>query len=197
MTSASVLPRTRVLAVAVVAALLALVGTQLIAQRPAGNAGAATAGIVRITMTVHGMHQGQFKGDTLAGKGASSTIAVVAYQYSVTSPRDLATGQASGKRQHHPVVITHELGNSSPQFFEAIVTNEVLDKVVINFAKTDASGKLTTFYVVTLRDATVSEFKQYSSGNSVLEDISFTFRQIEQQDKTDNITVIDSWVAAD
>src|SRR5712692_2862842 len=121
MTSAFVLSRTRVLAVAVAAALLALVASQLVAQHPAGNAGAASAGTVHISMTVHGKHQGNFKGDNnVTGKAPSDLINVFSYQYSVTSPRDAATGQASGKRQHHPLVITHELGASSPQFFEAV-----------------------------------------------------------------------------
>ena len=193
MTSAFVRPRTRVLAVAVAAALLALVASQLIAQHPAGNAGAASVGTVSISMTVHGKRQGNFKGDNPTSKGTQGVIIVVGYQYSVTSPRDLATGQASGKRQHHPVVITHELGASSPQFFAAIVTNEVLDKVVINFFRAQANGKEVNFYTVTLTNATISEFKQNSSGNTVLEDISFTFQKIEQQDKLAGTTAIDDW----
>ncbi len=196
MTSPFVLPRTRVLAVAVAAALLALVASQLVAQHPAGNAGAASAGTVHISMTVHGKHQGNFKGDNLTGRAASDLINVFSYQYSVTSPRDLASGQASGKRQHHPVVITHELGASSPQFFEAVVTNELLDKVVVNFFKTQANGKEVNFYRVTLTNASVSEFKQYSSGPTVLEDISFTFQKIEQQDLLAAITAIDDWSSA-
>ena len=40
--------------------------------------------------------------------GVSSSL------YSVVSPRDLATGQASGKRMHKPFVITKEWGAASP-----------------------------------------------------------------------------------
>ncbi len=196
MTSAFVLPRTRVLAVAVAAALLALAASQLVAQHPAGNAGAASAGTVHISMTVHGKHQGNFKGDNLNGRAGSDLINVFSYQYSVTSPRDPASGQASGKRQHHPVVITHELGASSPQFFGAVVTNEILDTVVINFFRAQANGKEVNFYRITLTNATVSEFKQYSSGPTVLEDISFAFQKIEQQDLLAAITAIDDWSSA-
>jgi hypothetical protein len=38
-----------------------------------------------------------------------------AMEQDVKSPRDLATGQASGKRMHKPFVITKEWGASSPQ----------------------------------------------------------------------------------
>ena len=193
MTSAFAVPRTRVLAVAVAAALLALVASQLVAQHPAGNAGAASVGTVRINMTVLGRHQGNFKGDILTGKAASNLINVFAYQYSVTSPRDVASGLPTGHRVHHPLVITHELGASSPQFFEAITTNETLDKVVINFFRTQANGKEVNFYRVTLTNASASEFKQFSSGSTVLEDISFTFQKIEQQDLLAGTIAVDDW----
>ena len=47
---------------------------------------------------------------TCDGAGSVSSAA-----YEVTSPRDLATGQASGKRMHKPIVITKELDAASPQ----------------------------------------------------------------------------------
>ena len=47
---------------------------------------------------------------TCDGAGSVSSAA-----YEVTSPRDIATGQASGKRMHKPFVITKEWGAASPQ----------------------------------------------------------------------------------
>ena len=47
---------------------------------------------------------------TCDGTGSVSSAA-----YEVISPRDLATGQASGKRMHKPMVITKEWGAASPQ----------------------------------------------------------------------------------
>jgi type VI secretion system secreted protein Hcp len=77
-------------------------------------------------MTVTGKKQGLFKGeDGATAKGAQNLIIVIAYQYELTSPRDPATGQATGKRHHHPVIITHEMGGSSPQFLTADSNNEV------------------------------------------------------------------------
>jgi len=38
-----------------------------------------------------------------------------ALEHEVKSPRDVATGQASGKRMHKPFIITKEWGASSPQ----------------------------------------------------------------------------------
>ena len=39
-----------------------------------------------------------------------------AVYYTVKSPRDVATGQSSGKRMHKPFVITKELDKSTPMF---------------------------------------------------------------------------------
>src|SRR5262249_34546565 len=137
--------------------------------------------------------QGDFKGDIITGR-AGNLINVVAYQYSVASPRDPASGLPTGRRQHRPVVVTHELGSSSPQFFAAAVTNEALDKVVINFFKAQANGKEVNFYRVTLTAASISEFKQYSPGPTVLEDVSMTFQKIEQEDLLAKTSASDDWL---
>ncbi|MCU1674920.1 MAG: hypothetical protein JWN77_3033 [Frankiales bacterium] len=50
----------------------------------------------------------------LDGDGKADRLVVDALHYSVQAPRDSATGQASGKRQHKPLmVIRKELGASS------------------------------------------------------------------------------------
>jgi hypothetical protein len=73
MTRSIVRSRTRVLALAVAATLLALVAWQLVAPRPATtNVGAATGG-VHITMTVKGRTQGSFKGDDNAAPKRSGS----------------------------------------------------------------------------------------------------------------------------
>jgi type VI secretion system secreted protein Hcp len=73
--------------------------------------------------------------------------------------RDAASGLPTGKRQHKPVVITHELGGSSPQFLNALATNEVLDEVVINFFRMERTGQEVNYYTVKLTDANVSDDK--------------------------------------
>jgi hypothetical protein len=45
------------------------------------------------------------------GKVIPSTITL---EYSVVSPRDLATGQSTGKRMHKPISITVELSRGAP-----------------------------------------------------------------------------------
>jgi type VI secretion system secreted protein Hcp len=193
MSRSLVLSRTRLLALALAAALIGLVAWQLV-DRPASSNASAAVGGVHITMKVTGHKTGVFKGDdTARAKAPANTITVISYQYELTSPRDPASGLPTGKRMHKPVTITHELGGSSPQFLLAVSTNESLDSVVINFYRTDRNGQDFNYYRVTLTNGSVSDVKQYSSGNNLLEDISFTFRKIEQDDFVSKTAFFDDW----
>jgi type VI secretion system Hcp family effector len=189
MTSAFALPRTRVLAVAVAAALLALVGWQLTAARPLNTSG-ATAGVVHISMTITGVKTGHFKGDDNAPtRTGGGIITVLAYSYGLQNSTTIGSGSGgagAGKVTHKPVTITHTMGGSSPEFLGAAATNERLTSVVINFFRTDKSGKDVNYYRVTLINAFISEVSQRSAGDTVLEDVSFIFQKIEQQSLTQN-----------
>src|SRR2546428_8533818 len=122
MTSAFVLSRTRVLAVAVTAALLALVAWQLTAARPLNTSG-ATAGVVHITMTVTSSRTGQFKGDDGAPtRTGGGIITVLAYSYALQNSTAIGSGTGgagAGKVTQKPVTITHTMGGSSPAFLGA------------------------------------------------------------------------------
>jgi type VI secretion system Hcp family effector len=192
MTSASVFPRARVLAMAVVAALLALVAVQLMTARPAGNAGAAAGG-VHITMTVTGAKTGNFKGDD---GGRANIIKVLAYQYELQAPTDISSGGGAGKVVHKPVTITHLLGGSSPEFLFAAATGEDLTKVQIDFSRVNPNGTETVYYRVILTNAVVTDVKQYSAGDNVREDIEFLYRKIEQKSLTANTDFIANVVTA-
>jgi type VI secretion system Hcp family effector len=195
MTSALVLPRTRLLAVAVAAALLALVAWQLTAARPLNTSG-ATAGVVHITMTVTGAKTGQFKGDDGApSRTGGGILTVLVYSYGLQNNVSIgsgAGGAGEGKVTQKPVTITHTMGGSSPEFLGAAASGERLTSVVINFSRTDKAGKETVFYRVTLTNAFVSEVSQRSAGDTVLEDVSFVFQKIEQKSLAQNTTFIEN-----
>lgn len=149
----------------------------------------ARAGGAGFSMTIEGTKQGVFPG----GKGGA--IAGLRFGYGVKSPRDAASGQATGKRQHGPVVITKVVGTASPQIFQALTSNEVLKVVAIFLPGGEGGG-----YTVKLRNAAVSEIKQYTdAGNGqavVLEDVSFTFQRIEVEDPGTRTMAMDDWTAA-
>jgi type VI secretion system secreted protein Hcp len=190
MSRSVVLNRNFLLIASLASLLLAAFGWEVLGARPAATPASAAVG-VRITMTVTGQAQGAFKGDDFAtAKNATGLIDVLGYSAEIVSPRDPATGQATGKRIWKPIVVTHLLGGSSPEFLAAAATNENLTKVVISFFHTNSRGQEVLYYRVTLTNASLSDVRDYTSGGDVLEDDSFVFQKIEQEDLVAKTTFI-------
>jgi type VI secretion system secreted protein Hcp len=150
---------------------------------------------------VKGQKQGDFKNETPREKHQGK-IPGISFHYNVKSPRDAATGQASGKRTHHPVSFVKAWGPSTPQFFQALCTNEVLPEVAFEFVKTDPNGEEYVYHTLKLTNATVSEIDQYLEGDPKadqshdvheLERVSFTFQRIEIQNKDGKTMAVDDW----
>lgn len=158
-------------------------------------------------VTIEGTRQGAFKGESIR-EAHSEKIAGLSYNHEIASPRDVATGQASGKRQHGPVIITKEWGAASPQLFQALVTNEVLKSVFFEFFHTTPDGLEEVYHTIKLINATVSKVKQMtgSGGESAssskttsaydtheLEQISFTYQRIEVENLPGQTSAEDDW----
>ena len=154
---------------------------------------------IQAHMSVKGKVQGQFKGEAAAKGPSDQWIPIVGFTMGMKSPRDLATGQASGKRQYDPVTIVKAWGAASPQALTACATNEVLSSVTIEFLKSVADGKAAVYQTITLTDATLSQVARYtgdSSAPAALESWSFTFSKIQVADKDGDTTFLDEWQAA-
>jgi len=160
-------------------------------------------------VTIKGTTQGKFKGES-SREGHKEKIAGLKFGYELKSPRDIATGQASGKRQHNPVSFTKEWGPSSPMIFQACATNEVLTDVLFEFIKTDPNGKEVIYHKIKLTNATVANIKQYTGGGDAsassakttatydtheLEDVSMTFQKIEIENVPGKTEAGDDWKA--
>jgi type VI secretion system secreted protein Hcp len=157
-------------------------------------------------VTVTGTRQGAFKGES-PRKNQEKKAPGISYQHEIQSPRDVATGQASGKRQHKPIRFTKEWGASSPQYFLALVTNEVLSDVLFEFYHTTKEGKEEVYYTIKLINATVSNIRWMTgAGESAssakttaaydtheLEEISFTYQRIEVEHQQAKTAAIDDW----
>lgn len=149
-------------------------------------------------VSIEGKLQGKFKGDSKR-KGFEDKITGLGFAYDVKSPRDTASGQATGKRMHGPVIITKEWGAATPQLFQALVENEVLRTVLVEFVRADESeGDEHVYHTIKLSNASVAEIRQYTGNLSSgmdkefreLEDISFTFGRIEIEN-VDGKTIAD------
>jgi type VI secretion system secreted protein Hcp len=163
--------------------------------------GTVTAQADSIYISIKGQKQGPFKGEALQ-KGFEGKIAGLKFRYELVSPRDIATGMATGRRQNKPVMITKEWGAASPQLFQALVTNEVLPEVVIDFVVADPKnpGMVLLSHSIKLTTALVTDISQSTEpiatgGVRLLEDVTFVFGAIELIDVRSNTMSRDTWIA--
>ena len=154
---------------------------------------------MQLYVTVDGAKQGKFKGEGL--EGAKGRIPGVALEYEANAPRDPFSGQASGKRQHKPVVFTKEWGTSSPQFYAALFTNEVLKSVLFEFVSMTSRGNEVD-HTIKLTNAAISGVRQHvhdgtAGGPPVdsreLQEVAFTFQKIEIESQAGKTTAVDEW----
>ena len=145
----------------------------------------------RVFISVVGKTQGQF-----AGENGTTRMEVTAFEKEITSPRDLATGQASGKRQHTPVMFQKPMGSASVQFFKAINTNELLNSATFEVYEPSSSGASVLIYKVVLTNATVTYFKQSfaDGGKGFVDTVKLGFQSIEVIFVSGNVTATDSWI---
>jgi len=162
-------------------------------------------------IAIKGTKQGQFKGETEAAERKDKWMEIVAFTMELDAPRNLATGQPSGKRQYKPITIVKEWGAASPQILQACATDEVLTEVTIEFAQASTSG-MRIAQTVKLTNASIAAVARFigspegaedtaTAGHSKANDrqeyerVSFTFQKIEVSDVAGKTTFGDDWVA--
>jgi type VI secretion system Hcp family effector len=170
-------------------------------------AGSAVA--QNLTITVNALKQGVFKGE-IAMKDtnikAEGRTELLDLRYEMDSPRDLATGQAIGKRTHKPLTIVKRFGPSSPQYLQALSTNEPLREVIIEGFNADRGGQLRSAFTIKLTNAFVSHVDSRvvpaanvtgkagaASADDLQEVIQFTYQGIEVTSQIGKTMFVDSW----
>jgi type VI secretion system secreted protein Hcp len=146
-------------------------------------------------LQVKGQRLGVIKGGSLSAK-RQDWIDVLGFDYAVKSPRDTATGMATGKRQHAPLKITKAIDKATPLLFQALVTNEVLSEVTFELVRTQPDGTEAVVYRIKLTNAGLSDIHQYDEGKAgqqAYEELSFVFQKIELTWVDGAITATDSW----
>ena len=156
--------------------------------------------VTQFFVTVTGAKQGDFKGESTQ-KSHEGKIQGVAFSYGVLSPRDATSGLPTGKRQHQPGVFSKEWGSSSPQFYQAIYTNESLPTVLFEFVVANISGAQVLHHTVKLTNASISAVRETLPDNQPagsldprdLQEISLTFQKIEIVSVTGGTQASDDW----
>ena len=144
--------------------------------------------------------QGKVAGDSaVTSLNRKGLIEVWQFDHQVVSPRDAATGMATGRRIEKPVRITTPVGSASPLLFQAVVSNETLVKAVFRFFKHDRAGKELEYFRITLEDGTISSMStRLNMGDEAgfhdeYHEIEFTYRKITVENLEAKKSAIDDW----
>lgn len=143
-------------------------------------------------LKLKGQKQGNIKGGVTL-KGRENTIEVIACNHEVVSPRDAASGLATGKRRHLPLIITKELDRSTPLLMQALISSEVITSFELQFYTSQNTGSIgrtsaeKNHYTIRLTNAVVSDIKMTMPNNKnpdlvkykEFEEISFVYEKIE------------------
>jgi len=156
-------------------------------------------------LKLKGQKQGEIKG-SVTQKGREGKIMVIAASHEVLSPRDAASGLATGKRMHKPFVITKELDRSSPLLYSMLVNNENITEWELQFWTSGLNsrtgfGTEKQHYTVKLTNANISDisFRMLNNKNPELvrfaeyEEISFTYQKITWTWVDGGIMAEDDW----
>ncbi len=148
-------------------------------------------------MTLQGQKQGEIKGG-VTQKGRAGWIALLGFAYGIETPFDAASGLPSGKRQHKPVVIRKEIDEASPKLFEAMVTNETLTSVKIEFWRPYPEIVSPYFFVLLTNAQITGVALTPSDGEDAheIEQIQFVYQRIEVTWVPGGESAQDDWTAS-
>ncbi len=152
-------------------------------------------------LTLAGETQGNIEGENTQDQGRENTIVIIGFSHSINSPRDVAHGQATGKRQHKPITLTKEFDKSSPLLYQVLATNETINVFKLRFWRPSRKGAEEHYFTIELEDATISEIRaeqlnsRYADNrvHREREHVSFTYRRITWTYEIGGITAMDDW----
>lgn len=155
-------------------------------------------------LSLTGKSQGKIEGSCEI-QGNQGKILVEASEHLIDIPCSPQTGLATGKRVHHPLIITKFIDKSSPKLMQALTSGEVLTEVQLEYVRIDASGKEAVYYTVKLTNAIIVSIRSWTNNcldtdpnkkqYGDMQDISFTYEKIVETWKPDGIEAEDSWLA--
>ena len=153
-------------------------------------------------LTIQGKIQGKISG-SVTQKGRKNSILIHSFDNEILSPRDSASGLATGKRQHHPIVILKEIDKSSPRLWTALITNEVLTSWELDIwgPSATAPGTEAKIYTISLTNASIGSIHEFMAeddlpanlGRPLQEEITFTYQKIKWTWVDGGITATDDW----
>lgn len=152
-------------------------------------------------MAVTGTTQGNMTAGCSDIQDREDTTLCQALDHEVYIPRDVQTGQPTGKRVHKPLVITKAFDKSSPKLYQALCTGERMSEVVFKYYRIAPTGNEEHYFTIKLQDAIIVALKPWipncldisKEGFTDMEDLSFTYSHIFWTWEPDGVEAEDQW----
>jgi type VI secretion system secreted protein Hcp len=164
-------------------------------------------------MTVKGKKQGDISKEASTpgsiGQAARSDtkfhnkITVVGFDSGIVVPRDMASGVATGTRNHQPVKLIKLFDRASPLLWQALANNELLEDINAEFYRTHPDGmpEPQLFFKIKWVNATLVEGKGYVPMTinpdfkfyQNMEEWSFTYKAVKWEHVPASTTGEDKW----
>lgn len=156
---------------------------------------------VHLKMAILGQDiQGESTINTLERK---DTIECARFIWAVRTPREGASAQITGRRQHKPVTVLKRVDKSSPILFKALCRNEKVDSAKFMFFRPnpEGSGEEEKYMEIELTDSYISAIdmlsedatRSHEEQPTAMEEIQFVFKNITVTYMNGGVTHTDSW----
>jgi len=137
--------------------------------------GAARADTV--IMTARGA-KGEIKGG-LTQKGREGAMQCLQFETEVSAPVDVASGRATGKRQHKPIRCAKRVDSASTQLLNALLKGEALPEVTFKVFAADRAGRELQTYTIALKNASITGIKQsLDASGALIEEVTLVYASI-------------------
>jgi type VI secretion system secreted protein Hcp len=138
-------------------------------------------------------------------RGREGSIPLIALSSQIARPFDQAAGEATGKRQHHPIVLTKPVDQASPKLYSALVSNEVLNDVIVKFWRPlpTGAGSEQQYFTIKLANALIVGITFISADTQdptkaaevPYEEVQLVYQKISWTWEQGGITAQDNWRA--
>ncbi len=139
-----------------------------------------------VYLKLKGAKQGDIKGSsTEQTLERTDSIECTSFSLPIVSPRDRATGLASGRRYYEPIRFTKNFDMATPCIASAITTNELIEKAEFKFFDV-VSGSEALIYTIEALNGAISAHRQFvsdtldpvSASRPPQEEVSLVFKSI-------------------
>jgi type VI secretion system secreted protein Hcp len=150
-------------------------------------------------MKLTGKNMGVIDGDCLQ-KNYEKLVHFYGVEHKIEVPFDKASGERTGRRLHHPFIVTKAVDRASPQLYQLCTTGEQVD-VVLQYNRINDKGVEEVYFTVTLSTAQVVHIRHTKpltllEANKPLydmEEVAFAYQKIQWENNVASKTAQDDW----